>query len=90
MEKFTHGIMVVNPNNLDENGDIPVLHFVGYWNEPTENDVMSLWDEFNEDDSFALQDQINEIELLPAPEDVIEYYNSVIDFDDEDDELELL
>lgn len=81
MDKFTHGIIAVNPTKPDENGDLGVLHFVGYWNEPTEADVLSLWEELNEDDSFGLQDQMHDIELVPAPIEIVEYFNSVVESD---------
>lgn len=87
MEKFTHGIIAVNPNQPLENGDLAVLHFVGYWSEPQEEDVASLWDELCNDEDFGLKDQIHEIELYPAPQEVVEHYNSVVDWDDvENDE----
>ena len=82
MEKFTHGIIAVNPNQPLENGDLEILHFVGYWNKPSEEDVISLWMELNEDETFGLQNQLGEIELCSAPEDIVEYYNSIVDWDE--------
>lgn len=79
MDKFTHGIIATNPTKPDENGDLQVLHFVGYWEEPTEEDVLSLWEELNNDDSFGLQDQIHDIELSAAPIEIVDYYNSVVE-----------
>lgn len=87
MEKFTHGIIAVNPTKPDENDNLEVLHFVGYWTEPTEEDVLSLWKELNEDEEFGLKNQIDEIELIPAPEDIVEIYNNMVDWDNfEEDE----
>lgn len=81
MDKFTHGIIAVNPTKPDENDNLTVLHFTGFWNEPTEADVLSLWEELNENDGFGLQDQMHDIELIPAPEDIVEYFNSVVESD---------
>jgi hypothetical protein len=41
MEKFTHGIMVVDPENPDDIGsdNTTVIHFVGYWQEPPDWDA---------------------------------------------------
>ena len=87
MEKFTHGIIAVNPTKPDENDNLEVLHFVGHWTEPTEEDVLSLWEELLKNEEFGLQNQMNEIELIPAPEHILEYYNDVANkLENENDE----
>ena len=45
MRKFTHGIMVLNVKRTTENGDYPVVHFVGYWEEPTKEDIEHIKNE---------------------------------------------
>ena len=77
-EKFTHGIMVIDPKNPNEDGSIPVRHFVGYWEEPDEDAVMDLYDELKTDKEFGLTEIIDDLELVPATEDVLEYFNTHI------------
>lgn len=79
MEKFTHGIIAINPNKVDEHGNVGVLHFVGFWDEPKEEDVLGVWEELQNTEEFGLQDQINEIDLIPAPDDVLEHFNSIME-----------
>ena len=81
MEKFTHGIIVVNPSMANEDGDVPVVHFVGYWNEPTEDDIDSLQHELETDEEFGLTDIANDLIYLPATEDILNYYNDIIQND---------
>ena len=61
MNRFTHGIVVINPNVVDENGDYPVVHFVGYWDEPAQEDFESLKKELETDEDFGLRDILNEL-----------------------------
>lgn len=77
MEKFTHGIMAITPNKPNEDKSIPVIHFVGYWEEPNEQDVLGLYDELSTDEEFGLTEIIGDIELVPATQDVIDYFNTV-------------
>ena len=76
--KFTHGIMVIDPKNPNEDGSIPVRHFVGYWEEPQEADVLSLYDELRTDEEFGLTEIIDDLELVPATPEVLEYFNTHI------------
>lgn len=84
MEKFTHGIVVINPNMKNENGDVHVLHFVGYWEEPTKTDVISLMDELETDEEFGLKEMAlaGELEYYPATQDIIDYYYDRIEVDE--------
>jgi hypothetical protein len=83
-EKFTHGIMVIDPENLNEDGSIPVRHFVGYWQEPRKDDVLGLYDELKDDEQFGLTEIIDDLELVPATQEVIDYFNSHIHDHEED------
>lgn len=76
MEKFTHGIMVIDTKNLNEDGSIPVLHFVGYWGEPNKEDVLGLYNELKTSEEFGLIDIIDDLELCPATQEVIDYFIS--------------
>ena len=86
MEKFKYGIIGVNPNKPNENDTLEILHFVGYWEEPNEDDVLELWEELKNTEEFGLQDQIDEIELIPATDVVLEYYNNTVDWDEIENE----
>lgn len=77
MEKFTHGVMVIDPKNPNEDGSIPVVHFVGYWSEPSEDDVYGLYEEFKTDKEFGLTEKIDDLELTPASQEVLEHFNSL-------------
>lgn len=79
MEKFTHGVMAINPNNKDENDDLEILHFVGYWNEPDEDDVIEIWEILKNDNTFTSNHNIDEVELIPAPEEIVDYFNNSIE-----------
>lgn len=88
IEEFTHGIMAVNPNRPDEDGNIEILHFVGYWEEPNEDDIIGLWEELKENEEFGMQEHVDEIELRPAPMEIVEYYNSVVQIQDNEEDEE--
>lgn len=77
-EKFTHGIMVIDRNNPNEDGGIPVRHFVGYWEEPDDDAVMELYEEFKTDETHGLTQTIDDLELVPATQEVINYFNQRI------------
>jgi|AntRauMFilla1563_2_1112583.scaffolds.fasta_scaffold71374_2 hypothetical protein len=85
IEKFTHGIMVIDPKNPNEDGSIPVRHFVGYWEEPQEEDVQSLYDELRTDEELGLTETIDELELAPATQEVLKHFNSLNYHDHEED-----
>jgi hypothetical protein len=80
MDKFTHGLIVVDPKNIKDDM-LDILHFVGYWGEPTSRDVESLRLELRDDETFGLQDVWDQLEILPAPEEVVAEYIQL--FDDE-------
>ena len=86
MKKFTHGIMIIDKSKPLENGDYPVVHFVGYWKEPTNADVNSLREDLRNDPQFKLRDIIDELTFYPATEDCLKFYNDLCEeegaFDD--------
>jgi hypothetical protein len=65
-----YGLMVVDPN---QEGDmLGILHFAGYWEEPTQTDVDNLRKELSEDKSFGLTLLIDQLEILPAPDYIVQ------------------
>jgi hypothetical protein len=90
MKKFTHGIVIVKQSDVIKNasvegGDgIPVIHFIGYWTEPTVDDYTDLMREIRTDESFGLKDIADQLALVPAPKDAIDHFNSVMYYDDKE------
>ena len=73
---ITHGLIVVDPTQKGENLDI--LHFVGYWSEPTKDDANHLREELRQDKEFGLTEIADRIEILPAPKDIVEHFKKMI------------
>jgi len=71
---FQYGLMVVNMNEIDENGDVDVLHFVGYSYPPTEDDIENLRIQILEDEEIGLTDIAEELEISEAPEEIVSFY----------------
>ena len=65
---ITHGIAAVRRGK--EMNEIEVLHFCGYFEEPSVSDYEALDKELREDPEFGLTDAA--FELIPAPQDLIE------------------
>jgi hypothetical protein len=82
MNKFTHGIMVLHAKTKTENGDYLVVHFVGYWEEPTEVDLKNLLNELINDPKFDFRDVFNELEFFPATQGCLDFYNKQVERDD--------
>ena len=85
MEKFTHGIIAIDRKNPNDDGTIPVLHFVGYWSEPAENDIYGLYNELKTDEELGLVDRIDELDLVPASQDVLDHFNN-LNYEDHESE----
>lgn len=75
-EKFNYGLIVVNPKQEGDNLDI--LHFVGYWEQPTQSSIDDLRMELKEDEEFGLSDIIHELEILPAPQYIVDDYWEIV------------
>jgi hypothetical protein len=64
------GLIAIDP---EQEGDMKdVLHFCGYWNQPTLVEVESLKKELAEDPEFGLIDISHRLEIIPAPDDIME------------------
>jgi hypothetical protein len=74
--QINFGLIVVDPNQDTEMLDI--LHFCGYEYPPTEDDADALREELRVDPEFGLQDIWDQVDILPAPEDVVEEYKQAI------------
>jgi hypothetical protein len=79
LDKFTlrYGLIVVD-DEPDENGEHPIVHFVGFHNEPTSNDARHVMDEISSSDEFGLKEIAHRLSIFPAPEDIVEFYRTSI------------
>jgi hypothetical protein len=68
--EIKYGLIVIDPS---QEGDMfSILHFAGYWNEPKQADVDDLRRELAEDKSFGLTLLIDQLEILPAPDYIVQ------------------
>ena len=74
LEDVNYGLMVVDPQSLDENEEMDIVHFVGYWKEPSKSDADSLREELKHDDEFGLTEIADRLQILPAPQNVVEHF----------------
>ena len=87
MEKFTHGIMVIDPLNPEDFGgeNLTVIHFVGYWSEPADWDAEAerLREELRNDPDFEYYREIvDRLIMYPATEGCLKYYNNMTGADE--------
>ena len=76
---FNYGLIVVDPS---EKVPQKILHFVGYWDYPTNRDEALLRIELRDDPELGLQEIWDKVDILLAPDSVLEEYKSII-FNDE-------
>jgi hypothetical protein len=81
MSKFTHGLMVVDVDTVLDSGEFDIEHFVGYWDDPTDNDIDHIREELDTDSEFGLVGQMHRMSVFRAPPDVIDYYNGIVEVD---------
>lgn len=63
-----YGLIAVDPLQEGEMKD--VLHFCGYWSEPTKQDAELLLKELADDAEFGLTDIAHRLVILPCPADL--------------------
>ena len=85
MNKFTHGIMVIDPLNTDDldSENVSVVHFVGYWSEPKDWDAEAnrLREELRTDPDEYYRPMIDRLLFYPATADCLKYYNDICEED---------
>ena len=80
MEKFKYGLIVIDPT---QDGDMmDIIHFVGYWEKPTINDAKSLMEELKTDSTFGLTEIAHRLDILPAPDYIVEEFAKKIKEDE--------
>ena len=72
VKDIKYGLMVIDPTQEGEMMDI--LHFVGYWNEPTKADADSLREELISDVEFGLTEIAHRLAIFPAPDYIVKHY----------------
>ena len=79
------GVIVVPLNWSDFNEadcmnecGISFLHYVGYEECPSVNDITSLYEEFKTDVELGLTDVIDICEIISAPDDLVKKMNELI------------
>ena len=77
---INYGLIVVDP--LDPK---TILHFVGYWDYPNDKVIDLLREELRNDPELGLQDKWDKVDILLAPDSVLEEYKAVVFKDQEND-----
>jgi hypothetical protein len=81
IKDIKYGLIVIDPTQEDEMMDI--LHFVGYWNKPTKKDADLLREELMTDKEFGLTEIAHRLDILPAPDYIVEEFkNDIINKDE--------
>jgi hypothetical protein len=71
-KEIKYGLIAIDPEQKGEMLDI--LHFCGYWNQPTKIDADLLRKELMEDNSFGLTEIAQRLDILPCPEDILQEF----------------
>ena len=67
-----YGLMVLDPSQEGEMLDI--LHFVGYWDQPTQQDADALREELRTDETFGLTEMADKVIIIPAPDEIVKEF----------------
>lgn len=68
-QEIKYGLIAIDP--IQEGEMKNVLHFCGYWEQPTLIDVESLRKELAEDPEFGLTEIAHRLEIIPASEEIV-------------------
>jgi hypothetical protein len=72
VKDIKYGLIVVDPTQEGEMMNI--IHFVGYWQEPNENDAAQLREELMTDEEFGLTKIAHRLDILPAPDYIVKEF----------------
>ena len=73
--------MVINPAEVDKDGNYEICHFAGYWQEPDNNTATRLREELRTDEQFGFGDIVDSFLFHHATEEVLKYYNNIVEAD---------
>lgn len=65
-------VIVIDPEDITENGDVAIVHMCGYIEEPTKEEIDSLKEELRTDEEFGLTEIVDRLEIYPAPQEILE------------------
>lgn len=71
-----YGLIAVD--STQEGEMLDVLHFCGYWNQPTKQDAESLLAELSTDPEFELTEIADRLEIRIAPDWLVTEYINII------------
>lgn len=72
--QINYGLIVLDPEQIDEDGDKLIVHFVGFMVPPTDADINSIKEEIKTDPEFGLMDIADRLEYELAPQELIDYF----------------
>jgi len=78
-----HGLIVVDPSQKGEM--LEILHFVGYWKEPTKESIDDFRREIKTDKEFGLTEIADRLSILPAPDYIVERFKEIAKNEIEDE-----
>lgn len=73
VKDIKYGLIVLDTRNKDDEY-FDILHFCGYITEPSLDDANNLREELRDDPEFGLQDIWDIVEILPAPDYIVQKY----------------
>lgn len=78
LSDFTYGLIAVTQSDEDKkNGQVTVVHFCGYMEQPTDDVLKSLEEELNTDPEFNLVGRINkDVFIVEATDEMVKFYTS--------------
>jgi hypothetical protein len=79
---INYGLIVVDPS---QKAPQDILHFVGYWEYPDDKTIDLLREELRDDPELGLQDKWDKVDILLAPDSVLEEYKAIVFKDQEND-----
>ncbi len=78
--KLRYGLMAIDRRQFESDDEfLNILHFCGYQVEPDEEDIEILLKELQTDEEHELTEIADYIMVIPAPEDIVEKYQKIID-----------
>lgn len=79
--KINYGLMVFDPEIPEENGEKEIVHFCGFEENPSQNEIEHLREELRTDEEFGLTEVWERLVIIPAPYDIVEQYRKMINND---------
>ncbi len=68
-DEIKYGLIVIDP---EQDGDEKeILHFCGYWNEPTQQDADYLREELMQDEEFGITEIAHRVVIIPVPDYIL-------------------